>query len=404
MTETMQDELSPKPDHVPDHLVFDFDVYKDPRIKDDIQKGLMSLHRDAPDVFWSPRYGGHWMATRFDDVTTVGTNPAIFSSRSQTIIPVEEGQEPFFAPQSMDAPDHIRHRLLLLKFLAPKHLKQQEPFVRKLAIELIEKFKATGGGDFKKEVAVFLPVTVFMTMMQWDTSRLYEMTRWAHDILSSDDNDARLGAYDSMNNFIASFVQDKIENPGDDPISLLLDSEINGEPVTPQRVREMAALLFQAGLDTVTNAMTYMLYYLAQDQAMQHRLRSEPDKIPDAVEEFLRRFSFVVTVRRLTQDYQLGDAPLKAGERIFCALGAASNDERSVSHPELVDLDRPKCPHVAFMAGPHNCVGSPLARLELRVLLEEWLARMPDVSLAPGFKPVTHGGAVATIDRLDLVW
>lgn len=392
------------PSHVPPDLIFDFDFFHDDRLKGDVQTGLMSLHRDAPDIFWTPRNGGHWMATRFADVTSIGTQPRIFSSVAQGIPPRPEGQELPLPPQDMDAPDHLRHRLLLLKFLSPKDLKQQEPYVRRLAIEMIEALQGRHGCDFKEEIAVVLPVTVFMTMMQWDLSRLREFVGWVHAVIGSDDPAVRYPAFMEMSGYLAQIIGEKIAQPGDDPISILLSSEVNGAPITPERVQQMATLLFTAGLDTVTNAMTFTMQYLASNPAVQQRLRANPQQIEGAVEEFLRRFSFVNTQRRLTQDTELNGVALKAGDHIMCSLAAASNDDRSVSCPEQVDLDREKCPHVAFMTGPHNCVGAPLARTEMRVLLEEWLKRMPDVALAPGFQPVTRGGSVMSLERLDIVW
>ena len=392
-----------RPSHVPEELVFDFDIYHDERIKDDIQGGYMSLHRDAPDVFWTPRNGGHWLATRFDDVKTIGENPEIFSSVGQNFGPTAGGELPL-PPQNMDAPDHMRYRLLLLKFLSPRDLKKQEGFARRLAIELIEKLAGRNSCDFKKEVAVVLPVTVFMTMMQWDHSRLYEMIGWVHDVIGSEDQAVRAAAFERMSAFLQGVIQDRLASPGDDPISVLLASKVDGQPVSPQRVLEMCYLLFTAGLDTVTNAMTYSMHYLATDPAMQQRLRANPGQLPQAIEEFLRRFSFPNTVRRVKQDVTLGGARLKAGDVVICGLAAASNDDRKVPHPGKIDLDRPSSPHVAFMAGPHTCIGAPLARTELRVLFEEWFKRMPDVSLAPGFKPVTRGGGVPQIDALQIVW
>jgi cytochrome P450 len=169
---------------------------------------------------------------------------------------------------------------LLLKFLSPSDLKKQEGFARRLAIELIEKLAGRNSCDFKKEVAVVLPVTVFMTMMQWDHSRLYEMIGWVHDVIGSDDPAVRAAAFERMSGFLRGVIQDRIASPGSDPISILLASEVNGQRVTPQRVQEMCYLLFTAGLDTVTNAMTYSMHYLATDPAMQQRLRANPDQIP----------------------------------------------------------------------------------------------------------------------------
>jgi len=396
------DTIAKKPDHVPDHLVFDFDMFEDPRIRDDVQLGYMSLHRDAPDIFWSPRDGGRWMATRYEDVCAIAIDTETFSSKGQTAAR-EEGELPL-PPQTMDPPEHLRYRLLLMKFLSAKSLKQQQGFVRDLAIDLIEKLKGRNNCEFRKEIAVVLPVTVFMTIMGWDTSRLYDMVSWVPNITDGRSPEVRVTAFTRMSEFVSQVVKDRIAHPGNDPISLLLDSEVDGKKLDPQQVEQMTHLLFLAGLDTVTNAMTFSMHHLASDPALQDRLRAHPEDIPKAVEEFLRRFSFVITYRRVTKDTVYKGVFMKEGDLINCSLPGGSNDPRIVACPEKIDIDRKGAPNLAFNTGPHACVGAPLARAELRILLEEWFARMPNVSLAPGYVAPRLGGSIAKIERLDLVW
>lgn len=394
--------LAKKPDHVPDNLVFDFDMFEDPRIKDDVQLGYMSLHRDAPDIFWSPRDGGRWMATRYEDVRAIATDAATFSSKGQTA--GREDGELQLPPETMDPPEHLRYRLLLLKFLSPKHLKRQQGFVRELAIDLIDKLKGRHSCEFRKEIAVVLPVTVFMTIMKWDTSRLHEMVSWVPNITDGRSPEVRGAAFAKMSAYVSEVIEDRMAHPGNDPISLLLNSEVDGERLDPDRVKEMTHLLFLAGLDTVTNAMTFAMHYLATDPALQDRLRAHPEDIPKAVEELLRRFSFVVTYRRVAKDTVFKGVFMKEGDLINCSLAGGSNDARIVDNPAVVDIDRKGAPNLAFNTGPHACVGAPLARAELRILLEEWLARMPNVSLAPAYVAPRHTGSIAKIERLDLVW
>jgi len=199
-------------------------------------------------------------------------------------------------------------------------------------------------------------------------------------------------------------MQSRVEKPGDDPVSLLLASEVNGERLSVKRVHEICNLLFVAGLDTVANAMNFIMYHLAQHPDMQQRLRANPDMATSAVEEFLRRYAFVNTPRRATQDTEVSGVKMKAGDIVVSSFAAASNDPRNVPHPEVLDLDRKSSPHLAFASGPHNCAGATLARLELRIFLQEWVRRMPDVRLAPGFSPHVRGGSVMGLTSLDIVW
>jgi cytochrome P450 len=243
-----------------------------------------------------------------------------------------------------------------------------------------------------------------MTIMKWDTSRLHEMVSWVPNITDGRSPEVRGAAFAKMSAYVSEVIEDRMAHPGNDPISLLLNSEVDGVRLDPDRVKEMTHLLFLAGLDTVTNAMTFAMHYLATDPALQDRLRAHPEDIPKAVEELLRRFSFVVTYRRVAKDTVFKGVFMKEGDLINCSLAGGSNDARIVDNPAVVDIDRKGAPNLAFNTGPHACVGAPLARAELRILLEEWLARMPNVSLAPAYVAPRHTGSIAKIERLDLVW
>lgn len=390
------------PSHVPEDRIFRFDFFDDPLLGDDLQVAYMQLQEDAPDVFYSPLNGGHWMVTRMADIQTIMTKPQIFSSANAPIRP-DQPRIPL-APQDMDAPDHMRHRLLLLNFMAPREIRKLEPKIREMIVQLIDDLQDRTSCEFKAEVAVPMPVKMFMTMMQWDLSRYREFVHWVDTIMGAKDPGESGASYMAMNQYISEMIDARLAKPGEDPVSLLLRSEINGVPLSRERVHEMCHLLFLAGLDTVTAAMTFIMNHLASHPELQHRLRDHPEQIDGAIEEFMRRFSFVNTTRRVTQDTELSGAKLKAGDRVVCSLAAASNDSRSFACPAQVDIDRPRPNHVAFNTGPHSCIGAPLARLELRIFLQEWLQRMPDVRHAPGFVPEFRGGSTMSIERLDLEW
>jgi cytochrome P450 len=207
-----------------------------------------------------------------------------------------------------------------------------------------------------------------------------------------------------MRFYMKSLVRQRQQQPGNDPVSMLLAAEVEGQRLSPQKVQDICNLLFLAGLDTVTNAMTYITKHLAENPDHQQRLREHPEQIPAAIEELMRRYAFVNTSRRVARDTEFNGVQLRKNDIVVTSLAAASNDERSVEHPEQVDLDRKKSPHLAFNTGPHNCAGVHLARMELRIFLEEWLARVPPFELAGGYKAVARGGPVMALERLDLRW
>jgi len=398
--------LAPVPAHVPADRVFDFDIFHDPRMQEDIHKGHMQLHQEAPDIFWSPRNGGYWIVTRFAEATYIMTHPQIFSSARAFVRPTPPEKIVPLVPIHMDAPEHMRYRVLLLKFLSltPKEVKKWEPVARGLINELIDGLQGRNACEFRSEIAVPMPIKLFLGVMHWDLNRFRDFNRWVDEILGSEDIEKVQPAYASMNQYLTELIQSRVEKPGDDPVSLLLASEVNGERLSVKRVHEICNLLFVAGLDTVANAMNFIMYHLAQHPDMQQRLRANPDMATSAVEEFLRRYAFVNTPRRVTQDTEVSGVKMKAGDIVVSSFAAASNDPRNVPHPEVLDLDRKSSPHLAFASGPHNCAGATLARLELRIFLQEWARRMPDVRLAPGFSPHVRGGSVMGLTSLDIVW
>ncbi|MCF8709426.1 cytochrome P450 [Rhizorhapis sp. SPR117] len=391
------------PDHIPPHLVADYDIWVEPTTPPDIQMAVVNkLHHQLPDIFYTPLNGGHWMVSRMDHLRKVVTDGATFSSSGASTLPNPE--ELPLPPQDMDAPDHMKYRKVLLQFLAPKDLSKQAPHVLSLCNKLIDDLEGRNSCNFKEEIAVPLPVSIFMAIMDWDTSRIREFVSWSVDIISSNDPAVSYAGMLKLQEFLSGEIAYRQENPGDDPLSLLLASKVDGVQLTPQRVREMANLLFTAGTDTVTNAMTYFMFHLARHPEMQDHLRGHPEEIDVAVEEMLRRYSFVNVVRRVTRDVEFEGVQMRAGDRVIASLAAASNDDRWVKNPEQVDLSRGRCPHVAFNTGPHACIGAPLARLELKIFLAEWLRRMPNVKLADGFWPKQRGGAIMSLESLEITW
>ncbi|AYJ85305.1 cytochrome P450 (plasmid) [Sphingomonas paeninsulae] len=391
------------PKHIPAERVFAFDLV------DDVEAGGLhdahvALHGRAPDVFYTPLNGGHWMVTRMVDAQKVMTDLDNYSSMD--VLPQMPWPLPRLnlPPQDMDAPDHLRYRLLLLRFLAPKEVNKLEPGIRCLMSELIDAVLAKGGTEFVADIAVPLPVKTFMGMMHMDLTRYAEFVRWANGILASRTTRQRLLPFIRMNAYLRSLIRIRKRAPSDDPVSMLLAAEVNGEKLTDKRVLEVCNLLFLAGLDTVTNALTFITRHLAENPADQQRLRENPDQIPGAIEEFLRRYAFVTVMRRVKHDTELNGALLRAGDKVIVSLPAACNDERAFGCPMHVDLDRPRPGHIAFNTGPHNCAGAPMARIELRVFLEEWLARVPPFHLVEAQKCEMRGGNIMAMETLRLAW
>jgi cytochrome P450 len=207
---------------------------------------------------------------------------------------------------------------------------------------------------------------------------------------------------------VAEIMRDQIlarrEEPQDDILSLIWSLEIDGKPMTIEDMENYAVLLFVGGLDTVMNAMGYAARHLATDPALQARLRADPSLIPEAAEEMLRRYTFVAVPRRVAKDLVFHGQEMRKDERVQLYLPAADLDPEVFPNPERYDLERDNKVHIAFNAGPHRCIGSHLARLELQILYEELLGRLPEFRLDPDRPPRYSCSQIIGMSELHLVW
>jgi cytochrome P450 len=401
---TSVEQLAEIPAHVPPSLIFDFDLHLDPRLDRDPHGGYASLHEDAPDIFFTPRNGGHWVMTRLDDITEAMFASDLFSS-ARTAVPAPPPDLALsFPPLEMDQPEHRKYRGLVNKFLAPSAIKPLEGKVRTMAAELIADIAKVRSTDYVEQFSTRLPVGLWMTLMGMDLSRRKEFIGWVHIMTGHYGSDERGEVMGKVLAYFRDMVDERAKNPGSDPVSFLLQSRVDGELVSRQMVLDICNLLFTAGLDTVTNAMSFMTRHLAEHPEDQRNLRAHPELIPQAVEEFMRRFSLVSTGRVVTRDAEFHGVSLRKGDVVLACLPAASLDERRWPRPLTFDLDHQTNGHLGFNTGPHNCAGSHLARMELRVSLEEWFKAIPEFRLDPDKTPRVRKGQVLGLENLDLVW
>jgi cytochrome P450 len=193
-------------------------------------------------------------------------------------------------------------------------------------------------------------------------------------------------------------------NPGEDLISRLWQANLDGEPTRLEDMENWGVLLFIAGLDTVMNGIGLGVRHLAVDTVLQERVRQDPSQSQDLTEELLRRYTFTVPVRITARDTEWHGAPVRKGDRVLMLLGGADLDTGRFAEPARTDIDREDKVHIAFGTGPHRCVGSHLARIELQILYEELLAGLPTFRLDPENPPKFHGGNVIGLDTLHIVW
>jgi cytochrome P450 len=410
--------LSPpvqRPEHIPDAAVYDFDFYLDPGLLEDPHERVRQILKEAPPVFWTPRNRGHWVAMSHAAVFEVARDWERFSSEFMprkemeallAMLPADFPHIPQPRPITLDPPDHTKFRAPLAATFGPKAIKARTDQIRELAGKLIDAVADKGACDLIAAVAEPLPVLVFLRLMGLPEERLADFRVLVHKVLAPGIMDpmetaARLR---SVADAIGDVIKARRDDPKDDLISLLWATEIDGEPMTLETMEDFSVLLFLAGLDTVINAIGHAVRHMAVHPELQAKLRADPSLIPEAVEEMLRRYSFVTLNRRLTQETEFFGWTMKPGDRIMFSLAGAGLDPAHWSAPETFDLDRESKAHIAFGAGPHRCVGSHLARLELQVVYQELLQRLPTFRLDPDRPVKFRAGNVLAVEELPIRW
>ncbi len=260
---------------------------------------------------------------------------------------------------------------------------------------LIDGFVADGHADAASDYAQQIPVRVIARILGVPTAMSDTFTGWVRDVLEfADDPERRQKGAEGLLYYFVEQLEHRRQDPGDDLLSELLHTEVDGKPVDDGIVLGMAALVLIAGVDTTWSGIGSSLWHLAAHPEDRRRLVAEPELMPTAVEELLRAYSPVTMAREVVEDITYAGCPMRAGDKVLMNFPAANRDPEAFEDPDVVQLDRAQNRHVAFGSGIHRCAGSNLARMELTVALEEWLARIPEFSLAEGEKITWAGGQV----------
>lgn len=403
-----------QPAHVPDALVYEFDYNTDAEYCRDPHVRAADLVKRAPPIFWTPFNGGHWMfqshAAVFEalrDWETFSSEhfaPEAFAAMMAEL--PEEERIPAPVPICIDPPMHGKLRQPLFSTFSPKAVAAMEGKVRALAERLVDAIAQKGYSEFQQDVADVYPVEIFLAMFGLPIEKEREYRDLAKSHLTSITPD--LSENMLMMQSIASVMRETIvarrDDRRDDIISLLWGLEIEGEPMTLDLMLSYCVILFIAGLDTVVNALGFGVRHLAADVELQKTLRAQPELIPKASEELLRRYSFVAPIRIMKRDKLFAGIQMKEGERVMMFLPGASIDASVYPDPLKFDLQRTNQPHMAFGSGPHFCLGMHLARLELRVMYETMLKKLPEFRLDPDAAPTYHGSIIAGPTSIHLVW
>ncbi len=376
----------------------DFDIFDGGFVKDPYPI-WGDLRPECP-VPHSERWGGSHMPTTFDTVTEVARDAERFSSFSVSVAPVptsyDENGNRLRSIIASDAPDHAPERRLLLPFFAPQAVERFREPTRELCRKLLRGVVEQGTFDAAGEYARQIPPRVIAEILGIDPEKGDEFAEWVQGVLE-------LGLTDPIirekyraiiEEFFLAEIARRQEEPGDDLISFLLNAELDGEPVPMHVVRGNITLMLIAGIDTTWSSIGSAIWHLATHPEDRQRLVDEPELIPTAVEEFLRAYSPVTMARIAKEDTEIAGCPVAKGDRVLLSFPAANRDPEAFENPEEIIIDREVNRHVAFGAGPHRCAGSNLARMEMVVAIEEFLAMIPEFELADADAVTWAGGQV----------
>jgi cytochrome P450 len=391
------------PDHVKKSQVYEFDIYSGAGMQADVHSGLKALHENAQDIFYTPCNEGHWVITRYDLMAEILKDHEHFSNR-ELVIP--KSNSPFLMiPLNLDPPDHAQYRALLLREVSQKRVREMEPFIRSWAVKLIDQVVEKGECDFTERLGAAFPVSVFLNLMGMPLSRLEEFRDLILEYFSpKPDMERRHQMEEQIFAINRELIAEKRVNPDDALISKLLSAEVRGRPLSDEEIESMCFLLFLGGLDTVSNALTFSFRNLAMRPDLQKRLRENPDRIADFVEESLRCFAVVNQTRIVKQDVEINGASFKEGDMVLCILAMGGLDDRKNPEPMNFDIDREHRQHITFSTGAHTCIGNFLARKEMAVFTQEWLKRVPSFQIKPDHKLEYRPGLIMALPSLPLVW
>ncbi len=375
----------------------DFDVL-DPAYVADPFRIWDELRATCP-VAHTERRGSTWLPTRYADVVDLAHDVGHFSSSDVMVIPIDVPQDSLLAygvpPVSADPPLHTWTRRLLLPWFSHRKVESYEPMTRELCARLVDGLVAEGHADAAADYAQQIPVRVIASILGVPGSMSDTFTDWVRDVLEfADDPERRERARAALISYFVGEVDRRRTDPGDDLLSELLHTRIDGEPLEDAVVLGAAALVLVAGVDTTWSAIGSSLWHLATDPEDAKTLATDPAAMPLAIEELLRAYSPVTMARVVTGDVDFHGCPMGAGDKVLMAFPAANRDPEVFEEPDRVVLDRTHNRHVAFGSGIHRCAGSNLARMELRVALEEWLRRIPEFRLDGAAEVTWAGGQV----------
>lgn len=392
------------PSHVPANRVVDFDIFNPPGVETDYFEAWTALLA-GPGLVWTTANGGHWIGAKGDIVRQLWADADRLSSECLAVTP-GLGEVMQFIPLQSDGPAHKAYRSPVVKGFASRFISALEPSVEAAARELIAGLRDRGSCDFVTDFAEVLPLNIFLNLIDVpleDRPRLREL---GVQLTRPDGSMTVEGLKQAADDYLWPFIEQRMREPGDDLFSRILELPVGDRPWTVDEAQRMCRNLLFGGLDTVAAMVGMVALHLARHPDDQRMLRENPDLVPAATDELMRRYPTVAVSRNAIVDVDVDGVTIKKGDLVYLPSVLHNLDPVCFAAPEEVRFDRGLTPvrHTTMGVGAHRCVGAGLARMEVIVFLREWLTGMPETSLDP-VRPVTmKGGNVGSCTSIPLVW
>lgn len=401
-----------RPAHVPAHLVYDLRWAEGhlPVTYDEPYRDTEAvLTGNYPPLMWiadavpGQKDVGCWVVSRYEDIARVYQDSELFSTKGAAGFQMMVGETWPTIPLGVDPPEHMKYRALLNPYFSPKAIDALEKSIRASANTLIDAVIDHGEADFAWDFARVYPVRVFMDLMGFPAVMFEQFLEWEHLILHSGDFARATEAVREIIAYLRGFVADQQANPNGALVSRIVQGQIGDRPITDDEIMGTVFFLWLGGLDTVASSLAFMFRRLSIDTAMQQTLRDHPEMLTEAVEEMLRVHPLVNSLRLVKQDFEWHGQTIKQGDWVKCLVTVGNFDPAEFDDPRTVRLDRQPNRHFTLAGGPHRCLGSHLARRELRVALEEWFRRVPLFRIAEKDSREAYPG-LRSVRNLHIEW
>ncbi len=396
------------PPHVPPELIREPTFDRPNQLSDPFSVTEGALETLPPVFYWPKQRPGHsdgtWVVTHYADIRDVYQKDELYSTHGTANYQVLVGETWPMIPIAIDPPDHAKYRMLLNPWFSPKAVTAMEADIRATINGLIDGFLPNGECDVAYDFGRIYPVRVFLNLMGFPVEKMDEFLKWEYSILHSNHNveKIRFGVSGALG-YLREFIPQVRAKPNDKLASGIVHGQVEGRPLTEDEIIGTMFFLWIGGLDTVAATTALMFRRLALEPELQQRLRDNPDLIPEAIEEFMRVQPLVNSSRLVKKDHEIHGVKIKKGDRVMAFNITGNFDPAEFDNPRELRFDRPSNRHFTLAGGPHRCLGSHLARRELRIALGEFLRRTPPFRLKPGADRTVVPGLMA-VPHLPVVW